>query len=76
MPKSRLDFWRPKLIGNVERDHRKWAAIREAGWRVMVIWECEMNQKKLSKLEYEIRAVAINRRASLVKTISTNLHGT
>jgi DNA mismatch endonuclease, patch repair protein len=41
LPKSRLDFWRPKLLGNVERDQKKQAELVAAGWTVMVIWECE-----------------------------------
>lgn len=41
MPKSRLDFWKPKLTGNAERDARHHMALEDLGWTVMVIWECE-----------------------------------
>ncbi len=41
MPKSRLDFWAPKLARNAERDADKEATLRAAGWEVMLIWECE-----------------------------------
>jgi DNA mismatch endonuclease (patch repair protein) len=41
MPKSRLDFWGPKLAGNAERDHRQWNELRDAGWHVVIVWECE-----------------------------------
>lgn len=41
LPKSRLDFWRPKLVGNTERDKRDQRTLREAGWDVLVVWECE-----------------------------------
>jgi DNA mismatch endonuclease (patch repair protein) len=44
LPKSRLDFWLPKLEGNRERDARNEIALREAGWDVRVIWECELGQ--------------------------------
>jgi DNA mismatch endonuclease (patch repair protein) len=40
-PKSRVDFWTAKFAGNVERDARQRAALEAAGWRVLVIWECE-----------------------------------
>lgn len=40
-PKSRLDFWEPKLAGNVERDARQAADLAAAGWSVMTLWECE-----------------------------------
>jgi len=41
-PKSRVDFWQRKFRGNVSRDRRTEAQLREAGWRVIVIWECEI----------------------------------
>jgi DNA mismatch endonuclease (patch repair protein) len=40
-PKSRLDFWLPKLNGNAERDERVHATLRKMGWDIMVVWECE-----------------------------------
>lgn len=53
MPKSRLDFWRPKLEGNTERDARNMEALREQGWDVLVVWECET--KDTERLEKTIR---------------------
>jgi DNA mismatch endonuclease (patch repair protein) len=41
LPKSRLDFWKPKLLANARRDRVKIAALRKLGWRVLVVWECE-----------------------------------
>ena len=40
-PKTRVRFWEEKFEGNVVRDRRNDYALRELGWRVMVIWECE-----------------------------------
>lgn len=40
-PKSRVDFWLPKLKGNVERDERNLAILKSMGFRVLTIWECE-----------------------------------
>lgn len=40
-PKTRQDFWIPKLEANVARDARKEAQLRELGWRVLLVWECE-----------------------------------
>lgn len=42
LPKSRVDFWTTKLEGNRERDARKVAKLVDAGWRVFVVWECEL----------------------------------
>lgn len=41
LPKSRLDYWKPKLDGNRERDRRNEDELRSMGWSVLVIWECE-----------------------------------
>ena len=41
IPKTRTQYWRAKLDGNVERDRRNEAALRAEGWGVLVIWECE-----------------------------------
>lgn len=40
-PKTRQDFWLPKLQRNAERDREKEEALDKLGWRVEVIWECE-----------------------------------
>jgi DNA mismatch endonuclease (patch repair protein) len=42
MPKSRLDFWGPKLASNRARDARDLEALERLGWRVLIIWECEL----------------------------------
>ena len=40
MPATREDFWRTKIAGTKERDRRNTKALLEAGWRVLVLWEC------------------------------------
>lgn len=45
MPKSRQEFWGPKLEGNRARDLRQEAALRELGWDVMTGWECELRDQ-------------------------------
>lgn len=57
MPKSRLDFWRPKLNGNRMRDERQRAKLEEIGWSVLTIWECEVrDNSRLAHLVDQIRA--------------------
>lgn len=46
MPKSRQDFWGPKLEGNRERDERNRVALDREGWRQMVVWECECRHEE------------------------------
>lgn len=45
MPKTRIAFWKAKLEGNRERDARKIAALEATGWRVLVVWECELKNR-------------------------------
>lgn len=50
LPKSRLDFWLPKLEGNRERDKRNERALRRLGWKVLTVWECQIaNAASLTK---------------------------
>ena len=45
LPKSRLEFWKPKLEGNRNRDLRNEADVRAAGWDTLVVWECELSDE-------------------------------
>lgn len=45
-PKSRQEYWLPKFKANVERDAKKEALLRELGWRVLVVWECETKSRE------------------------------
>ncbi len=44
-PKSRINFWQNKFQENVERDRKKRKELKKAGWKVIVIWECQVNNK-------------------------------
>lgn len=41
-PGTRQEFWRTKIGRNVERDREVEAALDQAGWRVLTIWECAL----------------------------------
>jgi DNA mismatch endonuclease (patch repair protein) len=49
VPKSRLDYWLPKLERNKERDQVNIKTLRREGWRVLVIWECQIRDKNLAR---------------------------
>jgi len=53
LPKSKLDFWLPKLSANAERDARHHADLKRLGWNVLVVWECELRQSE--QLENKLR---------------------
>jgi DNA mismatch endonuclease (patch repair protein) len=64
LPKSRLDFWQPKLRGNAERDRKNVTALEMAGWRVLTVWECHARDlSRLQALADEIAAAGAARRA-------------
>jgi DNA mismatch endonuclease, patch repair protein len=44
LPKSRLEFWIPKLESNRARDVHSQAQLIEMGWRIMIVWECEVGK--------------------------------
>jgi len=41
LPKTRTEFWTDKIKRNAERDRATERSLRDAGWGIMVIWECE-----------------------------------
>lgn len=58
-PKSHSDFWIEKFRKNTERDARNENALKELGWNVIVVWECELKER-LHDLPMLIRAGAKN----------------
>jgi len=42
LPRTRADWWAAKLSRNVERDHANQFALEAAGWKVLIVWECEV----------------------------------
>lgn len=44
-PKTRTDFWEKKFKSNVERDRSVQRELQKLGWRVMVIWQCQLKQR-------------------------------
>jgi DNA mismatch endonuclease (patch repair protein) len=55
MPKSRVAFWREKLEANKRRDEENVKRLNELGWRVLVIWECQMKEKDLNEVSNVVR---------------------
>ena len=44
IPKTRTEFWQAKFRATVERDMKKNQELKAAGWRVIVVWECELKK--------------------------------
>lgn len=47
LPKSRLVFWEQKIAGNILRDCKNLEALQKEGWRVLIVWQCELKHIKL-----------------------------
>jgi DNA mismatch endonuclease (patch repair protein) len=57
LPKSRLDFWLPKLEGNRARDERVRAQLEGLGWTVIEVWECQTKADPLRELAGRIKGM-------------------
>lgn len=42
IPKTRTEWWKAKIESNMARDKRQQEELRQLGWKVLVIWECEV----------------------------------
>ena len=45
-PKNRKTWWRKKIIGNRDRDAVHGIALKTLGWRVAVVWACQLHKRK------------------------------
>jgi DNA mismatch endonuclease (patch repair protein) len=42
IPKSRIEYWGPKLASNLKRDKQNEKLLRSLGWQILIVWECEL----------------------------------
>lgn len=49
-PSTKREFWKEKITGNKKRDEKNLQALKEMGWRILIIWECALKGK--SKLDF------------------------
>ena len=58
-PKTNTEFWYAKFKYNQERDERNYQKLRDFGWRILIVWECEIRHgdadKRLKLLVEEIK---------------------
>jgi len=63
-PKSRIEFWDNKFRSTIERDLKKIKALEASGWRVLVVWECELADNALTVLKETIEKLKEDRNGS------------
>ena len=56
-PKSRQNFWDKKFSDTVNRDQKKIKLLKESGWNVITVWECELNSNPASILKRTISTI-------------------
>jgi DNA mismatch endonuclease (patch repair protein) len=66
VPKTRTEWWMEKIGRNVENDKKKQAAVRDAGWTIIQLWECDL---KADKREKTLRKLGDN----LLKCVSRTI---
>ncbi len=59
LPSSNTEYWIPKINRNVERDKQNHKKLIDMGWKVLIIWECELKKNvredRLERLIKEIK---------------------
>ena len=56
-PKSRTEYWGPKLGRNVERDALAVKGLEELGWRALIVWECDTRSpERFGELMHRLKA--------------------
>lgn len=56
-PSTNRDYWEPKILRNVERDKNNIALLQEAGWTVIVVWECELKKEAETRLNHLVEEI-------------------
>mgnify|MGYP002304207760 CR=1 FL=1 len=58
IPKSNTEYWKKKLEKNVENDEKDYEQLRNMGYRVLIVWECELKEnfdERMDALVHEIK---------------------
>ena len=61
IPKTRPDFWKQKLLSNIDRDKINVDKLESEGWHVITIWECEIgkdHKRAISQIDDQLRKMA------------------
>ena len=60
-PRSRQEYWLPKIAANKARDARHESALTETGWKMLTVWECEVDRPDLGhRLRQFLESAALN----------------
>ncbi len=54
MPKTNVEFWKRKIKRNQDRDAEQYRILSEAGWHIIVLWECQLSPKKIESTMQQV----------------------
>jgi DNA mismatch endonuclease (patch repair protein) len=54
LPETRKEFWDNKISDNIARDKKDTNALKESGWKVIIIWQCEIKSQSLRQQRLEL----------------------
>jgi DNA mismatch endonuclease (patch repair protein) len=64
IPKTRIEYWKPKLERNRDRDMAVLRVFRKLGWKVLVVWECETATPDLLRRKLKLFLGSYSQRGS------------
>lgn len=56
VPKTNTEFWTAKVSRNQERDQEAWRKLEAKGWSVIIVWECELEKRKMEETVLRVTA--------------------
>lgn len=57
-PSSNDEYWKKKICGNVDRDRRNYDELKSLGWKVILVWECQLKKANLdATMEHVIEEI-------------------
>ena len=60
LPKTNLQTWKKKILDNISRDEKNIAKLKNEGWKVIIIWQCEIKSKNNREKRLELLINEIN----------------
>ena len=54
-PKANSEYWNAKLDRNIQRDRENYRKLRQMGWKVIVVWECETKAQGMNQLQARLK---------------------
>lgn len=70
IPTSNTDFWKLKLYGNKKRDERVRTELEASGWRVLILWECQLRKENREQSLYKLYNEIVNPKMSPLDSTS------